>query len=157
MCKGLRVLTALCCTDAKSMTVSSIQVPARGDQLAVIGDFVTEAAHQAGLDERAAFHVQAAVDEACANIIYHAYDFEGQGPIAVECERAGDDFVITITDHGHPFDPASVPAPDVNAALDERKEGGLGMYLMQQLMDHVEHEFHHSVNVLTMVKHVPSA
>ena len=129
-------------------------MPARGDQLAVIGDFVTEVARQAGLGARAVYHVQAAVDEACANIIYHAYDFEGQGQIEVCCERTADDFVVTITDQGRPFDPASVPAPDVNAALDDRKEGGLGLYLMQQLMDEVEHEFRQSSNVLTMTKHV---
>jgi anti-sigma regulatory factor (Ser/Thr protein kinase) len=136
------------------MTATSIRVPARGDQLAVIGDFVTAAASAAGLDERAAYHVQTACDEACANIIFHAYEHEGQGPIDCTCERRGNYFVVTIVDYGHPFDPSAVPTPDVNADLSERKEGGLGMYLMQKLMDSVRHEFRDRHNVLTMVKRI---
>ena len=62
-----------------------LRVPARGDQLAVVGEFVTAAARESGLSERLAYHVQTAVDEACANIIYHAYDYEGQGTIEVRC------------------------------------------------------------------------
>jgi serine/threonine-protein kinase RsbW len=137
--------------------VVNLKVPARGDQLAVIGDFVTEAARGAGFGERAVYHIQAAVDEACANIVYHAYEFEGQGWIEVRCESTGGDFVITLTDHGQPFDPTSIPTPDVNATLDDRKEGGLGFFLMKHLMDEVTHQFSHHSNILTMVKHLPPA
>lgn len=136
------------------MTATSITVSARGDQLAAIGDFVTAAAEDAGLDMRAVYHVQTAVDEACANIIYHAYDFEGQGPIELACECRESDFVVTIVDYGHPFDPAAVPTPDVNADLNDRKEGGLGVYLMHKLMDDVRHDFRDQHNVLTMVKRI---
>ena len=134
-----------------------LNVPARGEQLEVISDFVTAAARRAGFGERAIYHIQAAVDEACANIIYHAYEFEGQGRIAVHCEIAGGDFIVTLADWGRPFDPTSLPTPDVHAPLDDRKEGGLGRFLMQQLMDDVRHEFNHQSNVLTMVKHLPAA
>ena len=131
-----------------------LTVSARGEQLAVIGDFVTAAARQAGLTERAIYHVQTAVDEACANIVYHAYDYEGQGTITLRCERRRNDFIITIIDQGRPFDPASVQEPNLDARLEERREGGLGRYLMQALMDEVRHEFTHDANVLTMVKHI---
>ncbi len=134
------------------MTAASLSVPARGEQLAVIGDFVSAAAARAGLDARAVYHVQTAVDEAVANIIYHAYDFEGQGPIELTCETRAGAFVVTIVDYGNPFDPSAVPAPNVNAQLNERKEGGLGMFLMHKLMDDVRHEFRDRHNVLTMVK-----
>ncbi|MBI5876223.1 MAG: ATP-binding protein [Chloroflexi bacterium] len=136
------------------MTTTSICVPARGDQLAAIGDFVTAAAAAAGLDRRAVYHVQTAVDEACANIIYHAYDFEGQGSIEMSCECRGAEFIVTIVDTGRPFDPLAVPTPDVNADLKDRKEGGLGLYLMQKLMDDVRHEFRDRHNLLTMVKRI---
>ena len=135
---------------------STLTVPARGNQLAAISDFVIGAARMAGFDERGIYHVQMAVDEACANVIYHAYDYEGQGVIELCCERRDRDFVVTITDYGHPFDPSDVPAPDVTAALDDRREGGLGLFLMQQLMDTVTHEFYAHANVLTMVKRLPT-
>jgi len=136
------------------MTATSITVSARGDQLAAIGDFVTAAAEDAGLDMRAVYHVQTAVDEACANIIYHAYEFEGQGAIDLACERREAEFVVTIVDYGRPFDPSSVPTPNVNAELHERKEGGLGVYLMHKLMDDVRHDFCDRHNVLTMIKRI---
>lgn len=136
------------------MDKSVLKVPASGDQLATIGEFVVNAARQAGLSERAAYHVQTAVDEACANIIYHAYDYEGQGPIELCCQCQDKDFVVTIIDQGQPFDPSAVPTPNVNAELHERAEGGLGRFLMKSLMDEVRHDFYQNHNVLTMVKHM---
>ncbi len=135
-------------------TESTLKVPARGDQLEKIAKFVTHAAEEAGLDERATYHVQAAVDEACANIIFHAYDYEGQGPIELCCECKHHDFIVTIVDHGRPFDPSSVPPPNLSTVLEERTEGGLGRYLMQRLMDEVRYQFTSTANILTMVKHL---
>jgi len=135
----------------------NLKVSARGEQLEVIGEFVSAAARRAGFGERAVYHIQAAVDEACANIIYHAYDFEGQGSIEVQCESNRGDFVVTLTDQGQPFDPSSIPTPDVSAPLDDRKEGGLGRFLMKQLMDEVTYQFNHQSNILRMVKHLPAA
>lgn len=131
---------------------TTLSVPARGDQLALIADFVTQAAQRSELSERAIYHIQTAVDEACANIICHAYEFEGQGPIEVRCERQQERFVITLTDHGQPFDPTTIPTPDIKASLDERKEGGLGYYLMRQLMDEVHYESLGRSNVMRLVK-----
>jgi serine/threonine-protein kinase RsbW len=58
-----------------------------------------------------------------------------------------------LRDHGRPFDPSNVPEPNVNAALEDREEGGLGLYLIRKLMDEVDFEFTpDSGNVLIMVK-----
>jgi serine/threonine-protein kinase RsbW len=81
-----------------------------------------------------------AVDEACTNIIKYAYSEEG-GVITLTCELQGNDFVVIIRDRGKPFDPSSVPPPDLEADLDERKIGGLGIYLMGKLMDDVSYSF----------------
>jgi anti-sigma regulatory factor (Ser/Thr protein kinase) len=86
------------------------------------------------------FEVQTAVDEACTNIINYAYSGKG-GMITLTCERQDDDFVVTIRDNGKPFDPASVSLPDLEADLDKRKIGGLGLYLMKKLMDDVSYSF----------------
>ena len=133
-------------------TVFNLVVPARGDQLAVIADFIIECARKAGMNERAVYQTQTAVDEACANIIYHAYEYEGQGPIELYCETMPHLLRIILVDHGAPFDPTAVPDPKVDAPLDDRREGGLGLFLMRQLMDQVRHEFTHDANVLEMLK-----
>ena len=62
---------------------------------------------------------------------------------------------IVLIDHGEPFDPASIPMPDLKADLSERKIGGLGIFLMRKLMDEVRYESHPETNsnTLTMIKH----
>ena len=129
-----------------------LTVDGRLKNLVTIADFVVKAARASGLNERATFDVQMAVDEACTNIIQHSYGGEGKGEIVLRCELVDDGFVITIRDHGHPFDPECVPAPDLTCSLPERREGMLGLYFMRQLMDEVCFRFDAEGNELTMVK-----
>jgi len=127
--------------------------PGRFDSLADIGGFVCQAAEAAGLDERAVYAVQMAVDEACSNIIEHAYGGEGQGTIVCTCQVSDGALTVILRDQGRPFDPSGVPEPDLDAELRDRAGGGLGLYFMRQLMDEVHFVFvPGSGNVLTMVK-----
>lgn len=119
-----------------------LTVPGRFESLARISEFVTAAARSAGLDDDDVFHVEMAVDEACSNVIEHAY--EGlQGVIELTCatSEAGS-LKIVILDRGRPFDPDSVPQPAVvdPARIDVMQEGGLGLYFMHKLMDEVRFE-----------------
>ena len=121
--------------------------------LARIARFVGRATTAAGLSERAAYAVQMAVDEACTNIIEHAYGGEGVGSIDCTCEVTKDSLVITLRDHGRPFDPTLVSDPDLDVQLEERTLGGLGVYLIRQLMDAVDHRYEPGEgNVLILTK-----
>lgn len=136
---------------------SSIQkrlFPGRFDSLSRICKFVVGAAGAAGLGEEAVCAVEMAVDEACTNIIEHAYGGEGRGDIECTCQINQDKLTVKLRDYGCPFDPSNVPEPNISAALEDREEGGLGLYLIRRLMDEVHFEFTpDSGNVLTMVKH----
>ncbi len=114
-----------------------LELTVAGDlaNLAAIAEFVTAAALRLGLDEQQAFDVQMAADEACTNIIEHAYGAGEPGDIHIRCDLEGDDFVITIRDRGQPFDPDSIPEPDLTCPLEEREVGGLGLHFMRRLMD----------------------
>ena len=118
-------------------------VPGRFESLSRISEFVIAAAQSAGLTEDDVFHVEIAVDEACSNVIEHAYE-KIQGNIELTCvtERPGS-LMIIILDHGEPFDPATIPQPAVidPAQIDMAQEGGLGLYFMRKLMDDVRFEF----------------
>ena len=129
-------------------------VDGRLRNLATIADFVIKAAQASGLDDKATFEVQMAVDEACANIIVHSYEEEEKGEIALCCECAEGDFVVTIRDQGQPFNPEDVPLPDITCCLAERQKGGLGLYFMRRLMDEVCFHFDTEGNELTMVKRI---
>lgn len=136
---------------------STLTLPADLDALARISAFITEAAELAGLDERATWQVQLAVDEAATNIIQHAYDDETPGDLTLTWACESDRFVVTLRDHGRRFDPQNVPTPDITSSLEERQVGGLGIYLITRLMDEVRFDFHpQQGNLLTMVKYLTS-
>ena len=120
-------------------------------ELPLIVQFVDNACEQATISPAQRFDLQLAVEEACMNVIEHAYGGKG-GEVTVCFEVDGADVQITVTDHGKPFDPDQVAMPDLSKPLEERPVGGLGIYLMQQLMDEVEFEFSSEGNRLRMVK-----
>ncbi|MCB0209243.1 MAG: ATP-binding protein [Anaerolineae bacterium] len=109
--------------------------------LAQIGDFVAEAADQAGLDAKAVYAVQMAVDEACTNIIEHAYGGEGNGQIYIACIAQSEGLQISITDQGQPFSPDQIPRLDPTAPLEERNRRGMGMFFIYNLIDRVDYQF----------------
>jgi serine/threonine-protein kinase RsbW len=127
--------------------------PGRFDSLTAINRFVTRFAETAGLGPKATYDVQMAVDEACSNIIEHAYGGQGRGPIECTCRVHDDQLIVILNDYGCPFDPSSVPRPDLCANLDKRNSGGLGLFFIQQLMDQVQFASKPGVgNTLTLIK-----
>ncbi|MEW6028705.1 MAG: ATP-binding protein [Chloroflexota bacterium] len=118
-----------------------------------IRDLVAQAAREAGMDEAETYHVQLAADEAASNIIEHAYEGRADGQFELECEVEGNKVTIVLHDHGKVFDITRVRKPNVKGKLSEREIGGLGVYLIQKLMDEVYFESSaESGNTLTMVK-----
>ncbi|MGB8212677.1 MAG: GAF domain-containing protein [Anaerolineales bacterium] len=127
--------------------------PARFEQLDGIRGFASQAARDAGMDDSETYAIELAIDEACTNVIEHAYQGEDNGEIECTCESENGVLTIVIRDHGKPFDPSTVAAPDLEGDIDSRAIGGLGVFLMKQLMDEVRFEpLGESGNVLTMLK-----
>jgi serine/threonine-protein kinase RsbW len=79
-----------------------------------------------------------AVDEVVTNIIQHGYR-GGPGEIEIEIERAPDAVVVYVGDQAPPFDPTRLPDPDINLPLDERPEGGMGVYMARRSVDGMSH------------------
>jgi serine/threonine-protein kinase RsbW len=120
--------------------------------LAAIAEFSRRAAEAAGMDSQTVYNVQLAVDEACSNIIEHAYGEEEAGDITCTCEVGPDGLRLLLRDQGRPFDPTAVPLPDLANGIEDRRIGGLGLYLISEIMDEVHFEFDESGNTLTLVK-----
>lgn len=134
------------------MSESTLKVAGLYQNLAQIAQFVTNWATKAQLDHRAAYALEMAVDEACSNIIQHAYGGEGKGDITLHCQQLSDGLKVTIIDYGKPFNPSTVKTPDVAAPIEERDEGGLGLFLIKQLMDEVTFDFDDKQNTLVIIK-----
>jgi len=123
-----------------------------------VREFISTAARKCGLNASGIYAAQLAVDEAFSNIIEHAYGGESQEVIKCTCLISADSLVIQLCDFGKPFNPASILDPDLDAELEDRDVGGLGLYFIRQLMDEVEFTFFREedtgrrCNVLRMVK-----
>ena len=119
--------------------IREICVLSQTTNLAQVAEFVISEAQEAGLDETQVFEIQMAVDEACSNSMEHAYEGVPNGNLRVCCSLLEDEFVVRITDYGKPFDPTDFPAPDTKQPLEDRQIGGLGIFLMRQLVDQLEY------------------
>jgi len=104
-----------------------------------IVEFVVEWLQTKGLD-RYIFALETAVDEASTNVVKHAYGGKG-GFFQISCALRGTDIIVTIRDRGNKFDPNSVPLPEVVSQLEDRKVGGLGIYMMKKMMDRVGYSY----------------
>lgn len=128
--------------------------PGNYQSLEAISEFIVEQAEQASFSPKEVYAIQTAVDEACANIIDHAYGGENKGEIEIKISKIKNGLRIILQDNGEPFDPAEVPEPDITSPLEIRKERGLGIFFMRQLMDKVLFEFSQKEgNTLTLVKY----
>ena len=119
-----------------------------------IAEFYAGAAEEAGLNEKSAYDVQLAVNEAASNIIEHAYGGQNQGDIECSYDVLPDKLIVIIKDYGKPFDPEIVAHPDLESDPCARKPRGLGLHFMRSLMDSLDFAFNGGGgNVLTMVKY----
>jgi serine/threonine-protein kinase RsbW len=126
----------------------------RTDNLREVREFVESAAHAFGFSEEDAANIVLAVDEACTNIIKHAYQYATDKKIEVSIISSGRSFEIKISDNGRSFDPSSLSTPDIKEHIGHQKRGGLGVYLMKKLMDEVEYSFHQGErNEVRLVKY----
>ncbi len=134
----------------------TVTFPATYQSLAAISKFVTAGAEAAGLDDKAIYAVRLAVDEACTNIIEHAYEgLAAQKAQEIVCSyRVGaETLTISLRNHGQPFDPEDAPEPDICSPLEERQIGGLGLYLIRRMMDEVCFSCGpDGSNILTLIK-----
>lgn len=102
-------------------------------------------------DKSSIMQIELALEEAIVNIIHHAYA-DKPGIIRFECKPQGDSLVIKIVDFGIPFDILSVADPDLDAELEDRKVGGLGIFFIRKFMDNVQYERTEEGNILLLEK-----
>ncbi len=130
-------------------------IPSRTDNLLEVREFVSEAARQFGFGDEDIANIVLAVDEACTNIIKHAYQYAPDKEILVSIVRNDGAFEVRIKDNGKNFDPNELRPPDLKQNLSHHRRGGLGVYLMKKLMDKVEYHFTEGKsNEVSLVKYL---
>lgn len=102
----------------------------------------------------AIYAINLALEEVLTNTISYGYDDGAAHEIVVEFNLQENELTVTLTDDARPFDPLQAPAPDVNAALEDRPIGGLGIHLVKTMMDGMRYRREQEKNILTLIKKI---
>ncbi|EPR30975.1 putative anti-sigma regulatory factor, serine/threonine protein kinase [Alkalidesulfovibrio alkalitolerans DSM 16529] len=114
-------------------------------------------ADEAGLGPRGLFEINLVLDELVTNIISYGYPSEETHFIDLSLSVEGDELTAVIEDAGIPFDPLSAKSPDIDAPIEERGVGGLGIHLARNMVREMHYERRDGRNVLTLKKRVDRA
>lgn len=103
------------------------------------------------------FQIELVLEEIGTNIIKYAQDGERETEIDITLTSDSKSLIMEIVDDGKPFDPfADAPAPDLDSSVPERPIGGLGVYLVQELMDEAHYRREDGKNKVTLTKYKTS-
>jgi len=122
--------------------------------LKILPEFIESIADEVNLDSQMAMNLNLALDEVVTNAVMYAYPKGMNGTIDIECLVGHQRIKFIIKDNGVAFDPTTVKEPDLTSSVEERKIGGLGIYLVRKLMDSVNYERVNGQNILTLRKKI---
>jgi serine/threonine-protein kinase RsbW len=119
--------------------VRTIRIPSDLRRLTDVREVVRSAAQDAGADRVFVDDLVQAVDETATNVIVHGHAGR-PGWVEVRVAADGDRLVLTIEDDAPPFDPTSVPPPDLSVPPAQRRPGGMGIHLARLCADEIRHQ-----------------
>ena len=122
------------------------------DQISLLPAFVEDAVKASKLNPEMESSLNLALEEAVTNVIDYAYPERTEGEVLIDAAVTDKALTFTITDNGKPFDPTARPEVDINAGVEDRPIGGLGIHLVRQIMDEVRYERRGEKNVLIITK-----
>ena len=115
-------------------------------------EFVEEVGNDFELSPDIVFNLNLVLEEAVVNIINYAYPKEEHESIYLSARMHEGSIILVLTDTGKEFDPTAAPEADVTLSADDRQIGGLGIFLIRQIMNEVKFERVEGKNVLTFLK-----
>ena len=133
--------------------MKELTLEARVDSLPQVLAFVDEYLESLDCSMKVQMQIDVAVEEIYVNVASYAYAPKtGSVTITLETEDAPRSVTITFTDSGVPYDPLAKEDPDVTLSAEERKIGGLGIYMVKKSMTDVAYRREDGQNILTIVK-----
>lgn len=114
--------------------------------------FIDTFAEEAALDMSFTMSLNLALEEAVVNVMTYAYPEGTTGYVDIDIKTDGEQFTCILSDSGTPFDPTQTPDADTTLSAEERPIGGLGIFLVRQIMDDVQYHYADGQNILTLRK-----
>ena len=136
------------------LDMDELEVEADSKHLDTVLKFIDEHLGSVGCPDETRTSIDIAVEEVFVNIAHYAYRDMPQGKAWIKIGFDKDPLVMFLRfiDTGRPFDPVAKPDPDVTQNAEDRKIGGLGIYMVKKSMDSMDYERLGSRNVLTITK-----
>jgi serine/threonine-protein kinase RsbW len=132
-----------------------LHVPSSTENLSMIRDFVRSIGTKSGMGDLEVARLEMAVDEACSNVMEHAYSSDSTKEVSIRAIVDDNALRVVVIDTGKGFDPAAVEQKKLEDLISLKRTGGLGMRLIKSFMDEVHYAMIPGVkNELTMVKHL---
>ncbi|MDY2594252.1 MAG: ATP-binding protein [Oliverpabstia sp.] len=132
-----------------------LTVDATIENIEKVTDFVNEELEKLDCPMKAQIQIDVAIDELFGNIAHYAYN-PNVGPATIRVEVVEDPMAVVLTfiDHGIPYDPLAKEDPDIKLSAEERKIGGLGIYMVKKSMDEITYEYKAGQNILRIKKNL---
>lgn len=119
-----------------------------------LSSFVDNVCSRLNIDGSTVMQMNLALEEAVVNVMNYAYPKGSKGDVDIRALCDGVQMKFVLIDSGTPFDPTKHQTPDVQLSADERAIGGLGIFLVTQIMDNVSYERRNEKNILTLCKNL---
>jgi len=121
-------------------------------QIELLAEYIDSIAEAAGIEPSLAMSLNLALEEAVTNVIMYAYPEGTDGTVDIITEVNDGQLTFIIKDSGKAFDPTQKEDADVTLSAEERSIGGLGIFLVRQIMDSVDYQRIDNQNILTLKK-----
>ena len=147
-------LLAICYTPKEEQYILNEELTLPNDvkEVATLGSFMKQVTERLNIGKQLAFKLRLALEEAVVNVMEYAYPKGTAGEVNIRVTSNGHRLKFVITDAGISFNPTEVSTADTTLTAEERPVGGLGIFLVRELMDSINYERIDGKNVLTMVK-----
>jgi anti-sigma regulatory factor (Ser/Thr protein kinase) len=132
----------------------TLNMEARLDEIERIHAAVEILGNAEGWEPELLFQIKLVLEEIGTNIVKYGYEHEGKKDIRITLTSESHALTMEIMDDGKPYDPfAEAPPPDLDSSVEERPIGGLGVHLVQKLMDESHYRREDGMNKVTLIKH----
>ncbi len=138
----------------KTNDIQTLTLPNNVETVPQLSSFIEDMAEKHGVDPSVIMNINLAIEEVVVNVMNYAYPKDIVGEVNITATYENRMLIFTIRDSGVPFDPTSATSPDIDLSVDERPIGGLGIFLVRQIMDEISYSYENNQNVLTLKKKI---
>lgn len=136
------------------MITDTLHIKNELGQLTLVAAFIEHEVERAGISKECSLQIRLALEEVVTNVILYAYPAQHGQDLSIDVTYQNRKLQITIIDSGIPFNPLKKEDPDLTLPIEKRPIGGLGIFIVKQLMSEVHYSRTEGKNILTMIKNI---